>query len=122
MAFNFDLFETVARELSKNPCEENIRVSISRAYYCLFHRAKRLVGDANIGFGTHEKVISSIRNNKDIKKNFQISKQLEDFKQDRTYADYKSHPPIKFDTVYLDRFWSRFDLTSRLISEAFEQE
>jgi uncharacterized protein (UPF0332 family) len=44
MKFDFAKYEKVARELSKDPTEENIRVAISRAYYCIYHRARQLAG------------------------------------------------------------------------------
>lgn len=124
MPFDFSKYETVASELSQNPTEENIRAAISRAYYCLYHRAKNLVKQRELGNqylgGTHEKIISAIKDNPEINNHDLIAKNLNDLKQDRVYSDYNPTPPrpIVFNQRYFESFWNKYKKTNELIDQA----
>lgn len=126
MPFDFSKYETVATELSQNPTEENIRAAISRAYYCLFHRAKNLVKHRELGNqylgGTHEKIISAIGDNAEINNHKEIAKNLSHLKQDRVYSDYYTTPPrpVVFNDRYYQSFWNKYKRTNELIDQAHQ--
>ena len=124
MAFSFDQYEKLARMLSDNKDEESVRTVVSRGYYCLFHRARSLSGDNKIGYGSHDNIIRGIANNLSIKNRLNISRMLDNFKQDRVSADYHSIPPhpLIFNQEYLrDRFWIRFEELVKLIEQNKDQ-
>ena len=126
MPFDFSKYKTVATELSQNPTEENIRAAISRAYYCLYHRAEKLVKQRDLGTpysgGSHEKIINAIKENNEINSNVLIAKNLSDLKQNRVYSDYDSSPPrpIVFNDRYFRSFWNKYKRTNELIDQAHQ--
>jgi uncharacterized protein (UPF0332 family) len=126
MPFDFDKYEDVARNLvATTPINDEgcIRSAISRGYYCIFHRAKKIAGTTVNSYATHEKIINNIRDNPEIGKGREIARLLQDLKQDRVHADYHQNPPnhVVFNSKYLDRFWIRFENLSKLIQNASEE-
>ncbi len=126
MPFDFSKYETVASELSQNPTEENIRAAISRAYYCLYHRAKRLVSRRELDKistdTAHKKIIEAIRANTEINNHLVIAKNMDDLKQDRVYSDYFSTTPpsVVFNKHSFQKFWLKYTKTIQLIEEAYD--
>ncbi len=124
MSFSFDEFEEVANKLAESDDEGSIRSAISRGYYCIFHRAKKISGFTTNQYGaTHESVIRKIRENHEITNNNKIAKTLEELKQDRVTADYHSMPPsqVVFNKNYFKRFKIRFDNLSSMLEQAFHE-
>jgi len=118
MAFSFDEYEDFAKGLKDSPKEVDLRNSVSRGYYCFFHKIRRFLGYSSVEKIDHHKLITELRVNGFTN----LSKGMQIMKEEREQADYnlKNNPgktSIEFKANHIEMFWNRYDYLVKLIGK-----
>ena len=93
MNFNWEDYLTFAQEIKERPDEAAQRSAISRAYYCVFHKAKNYA-KAHLGYvyrpdnPSHSGMWRTFKNNgKTLNAIFNYGTKLKDFRENADYQD-----------------------------------
>jgi uncharacterized protein (UPF0332 family) len=94
LAFNWSDYLTLANQLSSNPDQASQRSAISRAYYCIYHKAlERAVANGHMDQKSHIgnwDVYSRNSADRDCRKLYDIGTRM---KKERADADYDPNAP-----------------------------
>jgi len=117
MPFSFNSYEIFARKLKDSTDEVDLRNSVSRGYYCFYHKVKNFFGYTTNQYVPHEVLINQLQNDYRISKGAKLSNAMQNMKQERVAADYKtSSREYNFNKLFTEFFWRKFDRTIELLN------
>ena len=122
MAFSFDTYETFARGLKDSSEEVDLRNSVSRGYYCFYHKVKTFFGFLNSETLTIKALINKLKDDERFNKRAQLSMAMQIMKEEREQADYfisnnKNRTKINFNTKDIGIFWRKYDNIVNLLNQ-----
>ena len=114
MPFDWNKYIELGRSLSSKEEPEYMRAGISRAYYGIYNLLRIEVG-ITTRYKPHKELIEKLAKAEKYDDQTQLSKLLEDLKQDREKADYDGIHLI--DKRYSTKFWIRLDKALELYTD-----
>jgi hypothetical protein len=117
MSFSFNTYESFGRCLKDSSKEVELRNSVSRGYYCFYHKVKRFFGYTVFQYVRHEDLIAKLNSDYRLKHGAKLSNAMQNLKEDREDADYKVVPRNEFNNKNVEYFWKRYDKTIELLKE-----
>ncbi len=115
MPFNWGEYITIGERLKNSTEEVDLRVSVSRGYYGVYHKTRIKLGFMSESYIPHETLIKKLKQNENMVNGKRLSSMLETLKQKRVDADYKSRASIN--KVYCNDFWARIKRYLETIEE-----
>lgn len=106
MAFDWNLYISLGRNLCATNDEENIRAGLSRAYYGLYNKL-RIYKALTTKWRPHKDLIDKLLLAENFDEEEDLSKLLSDLKVIREEVDYNGF--VKIDARYSERFWLKLD-------------
>lgn len=114
MPFDWNEYIKLGRELSKENDPACLRAGISRAYYGIYNLLRINVGHTT-RYKPHKDLIDKLAAAEKYDDQAQLSKLLEDLKQNREEADYDGI--LNIDQRYSSKFWIRLDKALQLYTD-----